>query len=54
MWSALLAVAVANAVRVTGPMTDEVWRSVPAVAEVVEREPVDGGEPSERTEFRVA
>ena len=54
MWPALLAVALANAVRVTGPMTDEVWRSVPAVAEFVEREPVDGGEPSERTEFRVA
>ena len=54
MWSALLAVALANAVRVTGPLSEEVWQSVPAVTEFVQREPTDGAEPSQRTEFRVA
>src|SRR5262245_17291104 len=54
MWSVLLAVALANAVRVTGPVNDEVWQSVPAISEFVQREPTDGGEPSQRTEFRVA
>ena len=54
MWSALLAVTLANAVRVTGPVSDEVWQSMPAVTEFVQREPTDGGEPSQRTEFRVA
>lgn len=49
-----VAVSGPNAVRVTGELNDDVWRGAAAVDAFVQREPLDGGEPSERTEFRVA
>ncbi|HZR23705.1 MAG TPA: DUF5916 domain-containing protein [Vicinamibacterales bacterium] len=54
MFDLVLALAVTTAVRVTGTVTDEVWQSAPSVADFVQREPQDGGQPSQRTEFRVA
>ena len=46
--------AVSGAVRVSGELTDEVWRTATPIEAFVQREPDDGGEPSQRTEFRVA
>ena len=43
----------ARAVRAPGEITDDVWRSAPVVDAFVQREPVEGGIPSQRTEFRV-
>jgi hypothetical protein len=43
-----------NAIRVNGELSDEVWRGAPAVDAFVQREPHEGGEPSQHTEFRVA
>src|SRR5262245_6695569 len=43
-----------SAVRVSGELSDEVWRSAVPVDAFVQREPHEGGEPSQRTEFRVA
>src|SRR2546426_3587425 len=42
------------AVRFEGALTDDVWRTARAVSEFVQREPTEGGAPSQRTEFRVA
>ena len=44
----------ATAIRATGELSDEVWRSLPAVDTFVQRQPHDKAEPSQRTEFRVA
>ncbi|MBZ5557295.1 MAG: carbohydrate binding family 9 domain-containing protein [Acidobacteriia bacterium] len=49
-----VAVSGPNAVRVNGELSDEVWRGAAPIDAFVQREPQDGGEPSERTEFRVA
>jgi hypothetical protein len=46
--------ATATAVRVTGELSEEVWRSITPVDAFVQREPHDAGEPSQHTEFRVA
>jgi hypothetical protein len=43
----------ARAVRAPGEITDDVWRTAPAVDAFVQREPEEGGRPSQRTEFRV-
>src|SRR5216683_29581 len=43
-----------DAVRVDGELHDEVWQNETPTDAFVERDPTDGGEPSERTEFRVA
>src|SRR3954469_13294877 len=43
----------ARAVRASGEITDDVWRTAPAVDAFVQREPEEGGRPSQRTEFRV-
>src|SRR5262245_40062521 len=43
-----------TAVRVAGELSDEIWRTAPAAGEFVQREPQEGGQPSQRTEFRVA
>jgi len=43
----------ARAVRAPGEITDDVWRSAPVVDAFVQREPEEGGKPSQRTEFRV-
>ena len=44
----------AHAVRAPGEITDDVWRGAPVVDAFVQREPEEGGKPSQRTEFRVA
>jgi Domain of unknown function (DUF5916)/Carbohydrate family 9 binding domain-like len=54
MLSLLFALAVTNAVRVPAMPSAEVWQTAAAVDAFVQREPHDGGEPSQRTEFRVA
>src|SRR5690242_10946439 len=46
--------AVAGAVRVSGELSDETWRAAPVTDAFVQREPHEGAEPSQRTEFRVA
>lgn len=43
-----------TAIRADGQLSDEVWRTAVPVDTFVEREPEEGGTPSERTEFRVA
>src|ERR1051325_4151523 len=43
-----------SAVRVSGELSDEVWRTATPIDAFVQREPHEGGEPSQRTEFRVA
>ncbi len=43
-----------SAVRVNGTVSEAVWQTAPAVDHFVQRQPHDGGEPSQRTEFRVA
>src|SRR5262245_25394047 len=48
------AIAETSAVRVAGTLSEEVWRDASAADAFVQREPTEGGEPSERTEFRVA
>jgi hypothetical protein len=47
-------VSASSAVRVSGELSTEVWQSVPPTDAFRQREPVDNGEPSQRTEFRVA
>ena len=49
-----IAVGGAGAIRVSGELSDEVWQTAPAVDTFLEREPHEGGEPAQRTEFRVA
>jgi hypothetical protein len=44
----------ATAVRASGEVSEEVWRTATPVDAFVQREPHDAGEPSQRTEFRVA
>jgi Domain of unknown function (DUF5916) len=46
--------AASDAVRVDGELNSTVWEKVPPTIGFVQREPNDGGEPSQRTEFRVA
>jgi hypothetical protein len=46
--------ATASAVRISGEYSDDVWSRATAVDGFVQREPKDAGEPSQRTEFRVA
>ena len=48
-----------EAVRVTGAaavrtLNDDVWEKAPIVSDFVQREPREGAEPSQSTEFRVA
>src|SRR6266536_2104337 len=47
-------IAGTNAVRVTGELSDEVWQSAKPTVEFVQRDPNEGREPSQKTEFRVA
>jgi hypothetical protein len=44
----------AIAVRAVAALSEEFWQSVPATDAFVQREPEEGGVPSQRTEFRVA
>ncbi len=43
-----------GATRITGELTDETWQRVTPIDGFVQREPQEGGEPSQKTEFRVA
>jgi hypothetical protein len=51
---AVAVLTAADAVRVAGELSAEVWDKVPPTTGFRQREPNDGGEPSQRTEFRVA
>jgi hypothetical protein len=46
--------ATSSALRVSAALNDEAWRLATPVDAFRQREPQDGGEPSQRTEFRVA
>lgn len=46
--------ASATAVRASGELSDQVWQTATPVDVFVQREPEEGGTPSQRTEFRVA
>ncbi len=46
--------ATAQAVHVTGELNDEIWQTAPSIDAFVQREPEEGGRPSQRTAFRVA
>jgi hypothetical protein len=43
-----------TAIRVSGEVSDDVWQRATATDAFLQREPAEGGEPSQRTEFRVA
>jgi hypothetical protein len=43
-----------GAIRISGELSDESWQRATAVDSFVQREPQEGGEPSQKTEFRVA
>ena len=43
-----------HAVRVNGELSDDVWSAATAVDAFRQREPSEGSDPSQRTEFRVA
>jgi hypothetical protein len=46
--------ASAKAVRAAGEPSEDVWQTAAPVDAFVQREPAEGGAPSQRTEFRVA
>ena len=46
--------ATSSALRVSAALNEEAWRLATPVEGFRQREPNDGGEPSQRTEFRVA
>jgi hypothetical protein len=43
-----------SAIRITSGLNEDIWRAAPPVSDFVQREPKEGGQPSQRTEFRVA
>ena len=45
---------IAIAVRANGELSDDFWNAIPATDGFLQREPEEGGTPSQRTEFRVA
>src|SRR5262245_3905122 len=45
---------VPGAIRVNGELSDKVWEGAAAIDGFVQREPEEGGAPSQKTEFRVA
>src|SRR5437867_13131108 len=51
---AVAIVDIPNAVRVNGEPGNEVWQRATAIDEFVQRDPEEGGKPSQRTEVRVA
>ncbi len=51
---ALAVAASATAVRAGGGLSDDTWRSATPIDAFLQRDPREGGEPSQRTEFRVA
>src|SRR5688572_27791880 len=48
------AVRVDQAPEIDGVLDEAFWASLPAIADFVQREPLDGGTPSERTQVRIA
>ncbi len=48
------AVRIANAPTIDGAIDEAMWQQIEPISEFRQREPVDGGEPSERTEVRIA
>src|SRR5215831_16453342 len=67
LWSLVFAAAVSafsaaappapgiqTALHVSGELSDEVWQRANPIDSFVQRDPEEGGRPSERTEFRVA
>jgi len=46
--------ATPTAIRVSGEVSEDVWQRATATDAFLQREPAEGGEPSQRTEFRVA
>lgn len=48
------AIVVSSAARASGEVGEDVWIKAPATAGFRQRDPDEGGEPSQRTEFRVA
>ena len=51
---AAVATRVTTAPRIDGVLDDAMWAAVPVISDFVQREPVDGAPPSERTEVRIA
>lgn len=49
-----MAVPAAGAILVDGKLDEAIWSSAPVVADFVQREPAEGGAPSQRTEARIA
>ena len=49
-----VAVTGPGAIRVSGELTEEAWQRVTVVDTFVQRDPQEGGAPSQKTEFRVA
>src|SRR6266536_3350342 len=47
-------IAGTNAVRVTGELSEEVWQAANPTVAFLQRDPNEGREPSQKTEFRVA
>ena len=48
------AVRIANAPTIDGAIDEAMWEGIVPISDFRQREPVDGGEPSERTEVRIA
>ena len=48
------AVRIANAPTIDGAIDEPMWQQIEPISDFRQREPVDGGEPSERTEVRIA
>ncbi len=44
----------AEAPDIDGVLDEAFWQTIPVISDFVQREPVDGGQPSERTEVRIA
>lgn len=45
---------VSEAPQIDGVLDEALWQDIPVISDFVQREPVDGGVPSERTEVRIA
>src|SRR5437764_1060780 len=52
--AAIAVPASSTAVRISGELSEEVWQTATPIVEFVQREPHEGREPSQKTEFRVA
>jgi len=48
------AVLVESPPQIDGVLNEDFWKSVPVISDFTQRDPVDGGTPTERTEVRIA